>query len=192
MTSNCFIWYKLHSVKKLLVTGFSMLCFPLLAQVLQPLGNGLPSKVVASFAAGNDYLALFHDSSTNPVQYTVARWNGSYWSYYPGLKTPGIISGTNGEKYHFKSVVLYKDTMYAGAYIESPTDVIASVDHLYKWDGSQWVVMNNTISSKNYGIMAMTVFDGKMIVAGRFQNTLGMGVVDNIAAYNGASWDFLG
>jgi len=179
-------------VRKLLVTGFSLLCFPLLAQVLQPLGKGLPSKVVASFAAGNEYLALFHDSSTIPAQHTVARWNGAYWSYFPGLKTPGIITGTNGEKYHFNSVVLYKDTMYVGAYIESPSDVLANVDHLYKWDGKAWVVMTNTISSKNYGIKAMTVFDGKMIVAGKFQNMLGMGVVDNIAAYNGNSWSFLG
>lgn len=201
MTSIRFIWFKLQSVKKLMVTVLSMLCVPLMAQVLQPLGSGLPlsesqgsdAKVVASYAAGNEYLALFSEPSTpDTTDYTVGRWNGAYWSYYPGLTMPLPVKLTAGGVYHFSSVVLFQDTMYVGAYIESPTDVQANVSHLYKWNGNHWTPLMNTIESANYGIMAMTVFNNKLIVAGRFQNNLDGAVVDNIAAFDGKKWSFLG
>lgn len=201
MTSKGFIWFNLQSMKKLLVTGFSLLCIPLMAQVLQPLGNGLPlpgpqgsgAKVVASYAAGNEYLALFSNAQTlDTTDYTVGRWNGAYWSYYPGLIMPTPVKQTAGSNYYFSAVVLYKDTMYVGAYIESPTDVMANVSHLYKWNGSRWQAMDNTIETVNYGINAMTVFDNKLIVAGRFQNTISGNLVDNIAAYDGSKWIYLG
>ncbi|MCC7299126.1 MAG: T9SS type A sorting domain-containing protein [Bacteroidia bacterium] len=188
-------------MKKLLVTVLALLCIPLMAQVLQPLGSGLPlsesggsgARVVASYAAGNEYLALFSEPSTpDTTDYTVGRWNGAYWSYYPGLLMPPPVKLTAGGIYHFNSVVLFNDTMYVGAYIESPTDVQANVSHLYKWNGSSWKPMSNTIESANYGIMAMTVFDNRLIVAGRFQNNVNGTLVDNIAAYDGTKWSFLG
>lgn len=188
-------------MKKLLVTVLSLLCVPLIAQVLQPLGSGLPlsgnigsgTKVVASYAAGNEYLALFNDPSTpDTTDYTVGRWNGAYWSYYPGLTMPIPVKLTAGGLYHFSAVVLFKDTLYVSAFIESPTDVQANVSHLYKWNGNAWVPMNNTIESTNYGIMAMTVFNKKLIVAGRFQNNVDGALVDNIAAYDGINWSYLG
>lgn len=188
-------------MKKLLVTAFSALCFPLMAQVLQPLGSGLPlpdqigsgERVVASFAAGNEYLALYNEPSTpDSTDYTVGRWNGAYWSFYPGLTMPGPVKVSPGSQYVFNSVVLYKDTMYVGAYINSIADIQANVNHLYKWTGNQWTPVTNGIGSVNYGIMAMTVFDNQLIVAGRFQNTLNGNLVDNIAAYDGSNWSFVG
>lgn len=188
-------------MKKLLVTGFSFTCIQLMAQVLQPLGSGLPlpdqigsgKRVVASFAASDEYLALFNEPSTpDTTDYTVGRWNGAYWSYFPGLITPQAVKVTQGGQYHFTSVVLYHDTMYAAAYIESPTDVQANVNHLYKWNGTQWAAVTNGIGSTNYGVKAMTVFDDKLIVAGRFQNNLSGTIVNNIAAYNGNSWTIVG
>ncbi|MFZ9756037.1 MAG: hypothetical protein ACO3DK_08395, partial [Bacteroidia bacterium] len=45
------------------------------AQVLQPLGNGVPGKVVASYAAGNEYVVLFDETSTpDNNDFTAASW----------------------------------------------------------------------------------------------------------------------
>jgi hypothetical protein len=65
------------------VAMISVLCISAQAQVLQPLGSGLPARVVASFAAGDEYLALFEETSTAEINdFTMARWNGVSWSYY--------------------------------------------------------------------------------------------------------------
>ncbi|MBL7812856.1 MAG: T9SS type A sorting domain-containing protein [Bacteroidetes bacterium] len=178
----------------MLVTCFSMLCSTLGAQVLQPLGNGLPGKVVASYASGNEYLALFDEtSSPDTTDYTLGRWNGAYWSYYPGLTKPPTIP--LGGTYNFHSVVLYQDTIYVGAYISNTSnDATVDVSHLHKWNGKQWVVENGVITSRNSGIVAMTVFDDKLIVAGRFRNTVNGNIVQNIASYDGKTrtWNYLG
>lgn len=201
MTSNSFIWYKLQVVKKLLVTGFSLLCIPLLAQVLQPLGSGLPlpdqlqsgDRVVASYASGNDYLALFKDpETTDTTDYSVGKWNGAYWSYYPGLTIPVAVKANIGSQYLYNSIAYYKGEIYVGGYIQSIQDIQASVYHLYKWSSGKWVEIPNGVETSNYGIMAMTVFDNKLIVVGRFQNNLNGGIVDNIAAFDGTNWTFVG
>lgn len=195
MTAKKIILPKLQSLKSKILFGLIIFCSGLKAQVLQPLGNGLPSRVVAAYASGNEYLALFDEISTpDTTDYTVARWNGAYWSYYPGLIKPAAVRTIDGQ-YVYNSVVLYRDTMYAGAFITGASrDADVDVSHLYKWNGSSWVNDQSVISSRNDGIVAMTVFDGNLIVAGKFRNSLNGKMVDNIAAYDGSTgeWKFLG
>jgi hypothetical protein len=171
----------------------SVLCISAQAQVLQPLGSGLPAKVVASFAAGKEYLALFEETSTAEVNdFTMARWNGVNWSYYSGLTTPAPVKTVKGT-YNFHSIALYKDTMYAAAYMaNAERDADVPVSHLYKWNGLKWVPEVGVVDTKNNGIIAMTVFDNKLIVAGLFDNTVNGSPVQNIAAYNGTNWSYLG
>ena len=171
----------------------SVLCISAQAQVLQPLGSGLPAKVVASFAAGNEYLALFEETSTAELNdFTMARWNGVNWSYYTGLTTPAPVKTVKGT-YNFHSIALYRDTMYAAAYMaNAERDADVPVSHLYKWNGLKWVPEVGVVDTRNNGIIAMTVFDNKLIVAGLFDNTVNGSPVQNIAAYNGSSWSYLG
>lgn len=171
----------------------SVLCISAQAQVLQPLGSGLPAKVVASFAAGNEYLALFEETSTAEVNdFTMARWNGVNWSYYTGLTTPAPVKTVKGT-YNFHSIALYRDTIYAAAYMaNAERDADVPVSHLYKWNGLKWVPEVGVVDTRNNGIIAMTVFDNKLIVAGLFDNTVNGSPVQNIAAYNGSSWSYLG
>lgn len=163
------------------------------AQVLQPMGPALPGKVVASFASGNDYLALFDEISTpDNNDFTLARWNGVYWKYYPGLTTPPPVTTTNGT-YNFHSIALYRDTIYAAAYIANAVrDAEVAISHLYKWTGQYWVPETGVVDTRNHGIISMTVFDDKLIVAGLFSNTLDGTLVQNIAAFDGKKWSYLG
>jgi len=191
---KCIIWYKLHGMRvQSLLTVLCFLCISAQAQVLQPLGSGLPARVVASYASGNEYLALFEETSTAELNdFTMARWNGVSWSYYPGLTTPLPVKTVKGT-YNFHSIALYHDTMYAAAYMaNAERDADVPVSHLYKWDGLKWVAEIGVVDTRNNGIIAMTVFDDKLIVAGLFDNTVNGNPVQNIAAYNGKSWSYLG
>jgi hypothetical protein len=175
------------------VAMISVLCISAQAQVLQPLGSGLPARVVASFAAGDEYLALFEETSTAEINdFTMARWNGVSWSYYTGLTTPAPVKTVKGN-YNFHSIALYRDTMYAAAYmVNAERDADVPVSHLYKWNGVKWVPEVGVVDTRNNGIIAMTVFDDKLIVAGLFDNTVDGSPVQNIAAYNGSTWSYLG
>lgn len=193
MRNLCFIIPNLLGMSRLVV--FLLACsFGSWAkgQVLQPLGNGVPGKVVASYAAGNEYVVLFDETSTpDNNDFTAATWDGVHWTYYPGLTTPALVEGTQGT-YNFHSVVRYHDTLYAAAYIaEAAQDASNAISHLYRWDKTEWV-QESSIASTNYGIMAMTVYDDKLIVAGRFTNQVNGVDIQNIAAYDGTAWAYLG
>ena len=56
----------------------------------------------------------------------------------------------------------------------------------------KWVPEVGVVDTRNNGIIAMTVFDNKLIVAGLFDNTVDGSPVQNIAAYNGSTWSYLG
>ena len=165
------------------------------AQVLQPLGTGLPGRVVASYASEEGFYALYEAVET-PAQndYNLASWNGVTWAIYPGLETPEPIIPTEGS-YNFHSIASYKGQIYVGAYIANASkDAEIPVTHLYKWSKSQhqWVPETGVVDTRNNGIISMTVFDGRLIVAGKFQSTVNGNSVQNIAAFDGNEWSYLG
>jgi hypothetical protein len=195
MTKNSFCFIKLPVMRGWLLCVAMLCCVKVHSQVLEPLGNGLPSKVLAAYASGQDYLALFSDESTQDTSDCVlAHWNGVYWSYYPGLAKPDAVKSINAD-YKFNCVVLYRDTFYVGGFISGASrDADIAVRHLFKWDGSRWITDNSVVKSKNDGIMSMTVFDDKLVVAGKFLDVINGKLVNNIAIYDGTTgqWGFLG
>ncbi len=187
---------KLQGVKAFLF--LAMLCGLTVqanAQVLQPLGTGLPSSVVASYATATEYYALFEDKqSPQPNDYTLGIWDGVYWKYLPGLFTPQPILPTQGT-YNFHSIAVFKGEIYVGAYLANASqDAEVPVTNLYKWNKSShvWDPEIGVVDTRNDGIVTMTVFDGRLIVAGKFKSTVNGNSVQNIAAYDGTSWNYLG
>jgi len=164
-------------------------------QVLQPLGAGLPGKVVASYATDSEYFALYEDVETAiPNDYTLARWNGVFWQLYPGLETPEPVEVTDGV-YNFHSIVFYKNTIYVGAYIANASkDAEVPVTHLYKWSDvkQSWVPEIGVVDTRNNGIVSMSVFDNKLMIAGRFESTVAGKSINNIAVFDGNQWDYMG
>ncbi|MGC6414965.1 MAG: T9SS type A sorting domain-containing protein [Bacteroidia bacterium] len=175
-----------------------LVCFaflPLFSQVLEPMGTGLPGRVVASYATTDEYFALYDDVATaDTTDYVLARWNGAYWTYCPGLKTPEPIIPTEGN-YNFHSIAYFNNTIYVGAYLANASkDAEIPVTHLYKWNAStqDWDPEVGVVDTRNNGIITMAVFDNKLIVAGKFQSTLNGKSVQNIASFDGTNWDYLG
>ena len=192
---NSVLYAKLPSVRGWIILMALFIMQGVKAQVLEPLGNGLPSKVLAAYASGQDYLALFSDASTTDTSDCIlAHWNGVYWSYYPGLTKPDAVKSINAD-YTFSCVALYRDTFYVGGFISGAVqEADIAVRHLFKWNGSQWITDNSVVKSKNDGIMSMTVFDNKLVVAGKFLDEINGNIVNNIAIYDGVKgqWGFLG
>lgn len=189
MTQKCRIWNKLHSMKtRLVVFLIWLLCISLQAQVLQSPGSGIPGKVVASFARGNDVAVLFQNSNG---KYTAARWQNNEWDFYDGLTKPN--TGTVSEdRYNFTSIAIFKDTLYVGGYLDNFQASDNFIDHLRKWDGGKWISINDVVKSKNFGITALDVFENKLIVAGKFSSVIGIVNVENIAGFDGLNWKFIG
>ncbi len=165
------------------------------AQVLQPLGTGLPGRVVASYATDQAFFALYEAIET-PAEndYNLAKWDGVTWTIYPGLETPQPIIPTEGT-YNFHSIAYFQNQIYVGAYIANASkDAEIPVTHLYKWSelSKKWVPEIGVVDTRNNGIISMTVFDGRLIVAGKFQSTVNGNSVQNIAAYDGNEWTYLG
>ena len=165
------------------------------SQVLQPLGTGLPGRVVASYATDQEFFALYEAVETSSENdYNLAKWDGVTWTVYPGLETPEPIIPTEGE-YNFHSIAYFQGHIYVGAYIANASkDAEIPVTHLYKWSetSGKWVPEIGVVDTRNNGIISMTVFDGRLIVAGKFQSTVNGNSVQNIAAFDGNEWTYLG
>ncbi len=186
----------LHKMRKFILLAFSyLLVTSAQSQVLNPLGSGLPFPVVASYATDQEYFALYEDlSTTSTNDYTMARWNGVYWKFYPGLTVPDGVQSTQG-KYNFHSIAFYNNQVYVGGYItEALQDADFPMAHLYKWNETSraWEAAAGVIETKNDGISCMTVFDGRLIVAGKFYSSVDGNWMENIAAYDGSKWRYLG
>ena len=183
-------------MKRSLTVFFCLVALPFLkAQVLQPLGTGLPGRVVASYASDQAFFALYEAIET-PAEndYNLAKWDGVTWTVYPGLETPQPIIPTEGT-YNFHSIAYFQGDIYVGAYIANASkDAEIPVTHLYKWseNSQKWVPEIGVVDTRNNGIISMTVFDGRLIVAGKFQSTVNGNSVQNIAAYDGTEWTYLG
>ncbi len=184
---------KLQAIKAFVFILVFFFAMSINAQVLQPIGLQIPGKVVTSYANGNEYLALFDDTrSAQAFDYTLGRWNGLYWEYYPGLGTPESVLFANGD-YNFHSIAIFNNEIYIAAYINNiSVDIAKPINHLYKWNGNQWITVSGSIASTNYGVYDMTVWNNQLIVAGKFLDTLSGMSVDNIAAFDGSKWTQLG
>jgi len=171
-----------------------MACFaylaPLQGQVSAPLAEGLRGSAKASWQEGKDVYVLYAtDNTAFQEKYEVARWNGLYWTYYPGLSAPSIITSDHGG-YRFTAIAVYKDTLYAGGTLADATSAFP-VNHLYRWNGQGWEVISGAIQTLNNGISDMLVYQDKLIIAGLFDEAQGK-TASNITQYQNGLWSYIG
>jgi len=98
-------------------------------------------------------------------------WEGDF--HYPGL----VGSSVN-------AMVIYDGLLVAaGSFDEVDGTPVANIA---AWNGSSWTPLATSMTHSTYSfsyIETMIVFDGKLIIGGRFES------VDGIAAYGVAQWD---
>ncbi len=180
----------LEQMKRWLVMACFACLVPLQGQVAAPLAEGLRGAAKATWQEGNDVYVLYAtDNTAFQEKYEVARWNGLYWTYYPGLNAPFIVTSDQGS-YRFTSVAVYRDTLYAGGRLADATSAFP-VNHLYRWNGQAWEVIGGAIQTLNNGISDMLVYQGKLIVAGLFDEAQGK-TASNITQYQNGIWSYIG
>jgi hypothetical protein len=180
----------LERMKRWLVMACFACLVPLQGQVAAPLAEGLRGAAKATWQEGNDVYVLYAtDNTAFQEKYEVARWNGLYWTYYPGLNAPSIVTSDQGS-YRFTSVAVYRDTLYAGGMLADATSAFP-VNHLYRWNGQAWEVIGGAIQTLNNGISDMLVYQGKLIVAGLFDEAQGK-TASNITQYQNGIWSYIG
>ncbi|MBI4931198.1 MAG: T9SS type A sorting domain-containing protein [Bacteroidetes bacterium] len=113
----------------------------------------------------------------------LAKWNGSYWgpvdtAMWGSSPDMGIIYAIN-----FKNDLYMGGSLFSGSYM-----------NMARYNGSTWDNMLGGIGG--FGVLAMTVYKGDLIVAGSFtQAGLGGGnwmSANYIARWDGVKWDSLG
>jgi hypothetical protein len=116
----------------------------------------------------------------------VAAWNGSSWS--------ALGTGLTGGQYSFAQV--YALAEYDGKLIAAGNFATAggvSAGNIAAWDGSSWSPLGSGVSDgSNTGtVLALAVYDGKLIAGGGF-TTAGGSPANSIAAWDGSTWSPLG
>lgn len=90
------------------------------------------------------------------------------------------------------AMTIFNGNLIVGGNFTKAGDV--SMNHIAEWDGSNWNDLSGGVSDGAQNvttIYALTVFNNRLIVAGRFSRAGNMSV-NNIAAWDGSTWSALG
>lgn len=128
------------------------------------------------YAAGK-----FTNAGGNPEADYIARWNGSQWE--------PLGSGLNNEVY---AMALSGDYLYAaGKFTDAGGNPDA--DYLAKWNGFYWEPVGNIYQDDStVSIYDIEISDQCIYIGGSFTDLNGNPDLDNIAKWNGMSWEGIG
>lgn len=125
-------------------------------------------------------------SAGNTRLLNVARWNTSTESYEPmGEGLDGIVN----------TFVEFNDDLYAGGSFVHNGDSSQTLNGIARWDSelSSWQPVGEGFEGLFFsGIENLAVFDGELYAGGRFEETGGGTEVNNIARWDGDSWQSVG
>jgi hypothetical protein len=160
-----------------------------------PLGDSLDQSVdaFAVLGTGRGSPALivggqFKAVGDQPLN-SVAQWDGSSLS--------ALGSGMDGE---VMSLAAFDDgpgdpELYAGGFFSVAGGVAAN--NVARWDGAQWSALGSGMAGFFHFVAALVVFDdgsgsGPALHAGGRFSSAGGAIANNVAKWNGASWQALG
>jgi len=122
-----------------------------------------------------------------PSTAAIAVWDGSSWSDVGGGITSAIPSVWSMAEYDGKLIV-------GGNYTEAGG--VAETPYVAAWDGTEWTSVGGGLTGQAglANALAMTVYNGELYVAGRFDGAGGPdGIsVSQIAKWDGSTWSDVG
>ena len=160
----------------------------------QPLSTGVNNGIgfppVTAFTIYNNKLIVgggFSNAGGNAAN-KIAAWDGANWSTLSNGIQGSLIACEAG----VNVLQVYQGNLIAGGLYTFANNI--SDNFIYKWNGSAWSSLSNKLVTNVAGlasIKAMTVYNNKLIVAGRFDTINGVAAI-NIAQWNGTTWSSLG
>jgi hypothetical protein len=182
-------------VKKILFSMLGFIALQVQAQLLKPLGQGIPmiqtfDEVMATTTDSTFlYAATRHyNGTTHGFIVTVNKWNGFYWQQLP----PIVFDSSS----FVKTIAVYKNQVYLAGnftvkypYITNTRTIVRFNTILNKWEG-----VSNFSFLNGYGsINAMAVFHEKLFIAGSFTTIPnGNDTTYNIVRYDGSTFNRCG
>ncbi len=135
--------------------------------------------------AGGDFT-----TASGTIVNRIAKWDGSTWSPISGP----LDTGTN---HRVNALAVYDNgsgpALYAGGSFTFTGGV--TVNHVAKWDGSAWSVLDGPLGTGTNGtVNALAVYDdgsGPALYAGGVFTSAGGVTVNRIARWDGGSWSAL-
>lgn len=130
---------------------------------------------------GELYVGGWFYQAGNVTANNVARWSGWNWD--------SVGSGLTGGMNNVDVMCVYNGKLYVGGAFFA-TDGMAA-NNIASWDGNQWDTLSSGLVYCGAGLGwadAMTVYNGKLYVAGAFCHAGGI-KANNIASWDGTKWD---
>jgi len=155
------------------------------------LGNGITypnnsdCNIRSLYSYNNELIVggYFNQAGTIAAN-NIAKWNGTTWSTL-GVGFPSSVSSTI-YKICVTSLGVYNSELYAGN----------STAGISKWNGVNWSAVGGGIPNVGNGniVTAMCVYNNKLILSGNFgvNNKPGNLDINNVAAWDGANWYYVG
>ncbi len=141
--------------------------------------NGNPGVVGELTVYNNElYVGGGFDTAGTIAANGLAKWNGTQWSdvyNLPNYNSPNPNS--------ILAIEFYQGELYAaGNFYDT-----GGYSDIVKYDGANWVPLENGILGGMGGINAMAVYQGELYVGGLFYKSAG-NVDDNIMKWDGSNW----
>lgn len=138
-----------------------------------PMGSPTCSNGIRKMVKFNDtlYAAAFC------AQFPLMKWNGVDWDT-TGLATDGNIW----------SLYVSNGYLYVGGWFTTIAGIAA--DGLARFDGTNWSAVGNLSLGYNYGIYAITEYNGELYIGGNFADSAM--TTKNILRWNGSQWNTVG
>lgn len=134
----------------------------------------------ALFVAGR-----FVEAGGQPA-WSIARWDGSTWSDLNGGCAGSTFSSVD-------ELCVFDDgngpALYAGGVFEVMGGVQAF--DVARWDGTGWHPVGTGVTADSYGVYAMAVWNGQLVVAGDFTQ-VGETPARRLASWDGTAWSEIG
>lgn len=114
----------------------------------------------------------------------IVLWNGTSWQ---PMGQGELYNGLGGD---VKALAVYKGDLIAGGRFLFASSGLY-VNHVARWDGTAWHELGNGLGRHPEGVLALAVFQDKLIAGGYFFES-GGNTVQHVAQWDGTSWQPLG
>ncbi len=154
------------------------------AQILAPMGKGLPAAPdkIANHEGG---VVVAYDDRDNVINLQI--WNGDFWYVLPTPALPSTGATPLGT-YQIIDLISFENDIYLMTGYDQNLPVGAT-NSILKWDGSSWSDISDSKVTNSLSVKALIVENNALKCIGKFKE----GTVEaNIARYTGSSWSLEG
>ncbi len=185
-------------IKKILLTILGFITLQLNAQLLKPIGPGLPAvssvtdEIIASTTDNNFiYAATKHLNGTGKgFTVIINKWNGFYWQQLPGITFSDSITSTS-----IRSIAVYQNQVYIGGNFIVKSPAITNSKTLVHFSNilNRWVADSGfSFLGGSGNINSMSVYKGLLYIGGNFYAKVNGDTTRNIVSYNGNTFNRCG